>query len=111
MIDDNINAALDRGFDSGNYASAYVSEDFDAAKEHAQDEDHNEPFVGEDAPASVSEAWEAGFIIGFYSSYETHEVWSDDREELIDATIKWGARMREIGIAVDDRSWDELDVL
>lgn len=104
-----IDDALSRGLHSGNYASAYVSEEFEVAKEKEQEEDHNDVFAGEDAPRAYREAWEAAFIIGFYGSYETHEVDSEHVEELIEATNTWGARIRELGLVCDERSWDEIE--
>lgn len=104
-----INDALSHGLHAGNYASAYVSEDFETAKEHCEAEDHNEEFVGAKAPPEVREAWEAAFIIGFFGSYETHEVDSDHTDALIEATNKWGQKIRDLGLVCDERSWDEIE--
>lgn len=55
-----------RGFDRGNYASAY---------------ERSEPEDVEDKP----EAYRDGYLIGFFSSFELHEIpyeWRDKLEEL-----------------------------
>lgn len=51
-----------RGYDAGNYAAAYVSQDFDSAYEA---EDHEE-----------KDLWpfRCGVILGFFASYEVHEI-------------------------------------
>ena len=65
------NLAASRGFDSGNYANAYVSTDFDESWWNDEDDE----FKG-------NPLYRAGFVVGFYSSYEDHEVPGDNLDEL-----------------------------
>lgn len=95
-----VNDILHRGFDAGNYANAYVSENYATAWRKVKKETHNQGLASKPA-------FKAAFIIGFFSSYETSEVGSL-AEKLIEAENEYGNAMRNIGIAVDSRSWDEL---
>lgn len=54
-----------RGFDAGNYAAAYESETFD-----------------EEAIEGKSAAFAAGYMLGFFSSYEAHEVPEEHQERV-----------------------------
>lgn len=97
--------ALHQGFDSGNYGAAYVSEDFNVASGH--DEALRDRYFKDDF--HTRRAWSAAYIIGFFSSLSTSEVPEDHVSDLIDATSMFGPRMRAIGIAVPERSWNEIE--
>ncbi len=67
-----------RGFDAGNYASAYVTEDFGAWYD-AHD-------IG-NKPAAFIE----GAILGFFSSFELHEIGDEvAREDVAALRLKHG---------------------
>jgi hypothetical protein len=53
-----------RGFDAGNFANAYVSEDYETA-------------FAKDTGPKEHEAYCVGFILGFFGSYELYEIPSD----------------------------------
>lgn len=86
---------LSRGFDAGNYANAYTSENLSKAWRF-----HN--------ALTKDPAYRAAFVIGFFSSYETHEVPGVHRDELIEAERTYGQRMRDLGIAVDPRNPEDV---
>lgn len=89
MDDDTL---LSHGFDAGNYANAYTSEDLDEAWEIEED--------GRPGNAE-SEHFRAAFVIGFFSSYEEHEIPEDHQDEHAAAMAERGPRLRAIGVAVD----------
>ena len=62
------------GFDSGNYANAYTSETLDS-----------------DELVNVSDVYRAGYVLGFFSSYELDEVDASWREEVgtLRQTYSW----------------------
>ena len=62
---------ISTGFDAGNYAAAYVSEDLETAMA--------------DRPEMENEAYAAGFVLGFFSSFELHEIPAGDAEVYEDA--------------------------
>jgi len=86
MPDTNTNTKLSWAFDAGNYASAYVSEDLQIAL----DRDSHE-----------GDCYHA-YLLGFFSSYELHEIPGDYRDDYITAHYAIGDRMRALGIAVDE---------
>jgi len=61
---------LSRGFDAGNYANAYVSEDYSTAFETT---------LGTCAEQAF-DAYCVGFVLGFFATYELHEIPSDCRD-------------------------------
>lgn len=63
---------LSRGFDAGNYDSVYVSEDYMVAFSRRS--------AGE--PLSAHDAWCTGYVLGFFSSWELHEV-PQDLQEMV----------------------------
>jgi hypothetical protein len=86
---------ISRGFSAGNYAGAYISEDLDTAME--REELHWE---------LKNEAFRHAFILGFFSSYELHEVPGSYREQYDEAY--WsdhGAAVRRAGY-IDSRHDD-----
>ena len=83
--------SLSRGFDAGNYANAYESENLSKAWKKRR-------------VKQTSPAYRAAYVLGFFSSYETHEVPETYRDELIEAERTYGPRMRALGIAVDERA-------
>jgi hypothetical protein len=60
--------AASNGFDAGNYANAYEGSDLSEALEYHGLDDRPE-----------TDTYRAAFILGFFSSYELHEI--GDREE------------------------------
>lgn len=82
--------ALSHGFDAGNSDNAYASDDFDKARRGRKPRSHPGP-------------WWCGYILGFFSSYETSEVPRKQRGRLIAAYRKCGEAARAQGIAVDVR--------
>lgn len=100
---DKICLALHRGFDAGNYGSAYTSGDLDTVWEVVEDgEQHDE------CRSAAPEAFRAAFVIGFFGSYEDDEVPSEHLDELLEAHRTYGAWMCELGIAVDARDGEAL---
>lgn len=75
------------GFNAGNYAHAYDGNKAARARR--------------DTPE-----FQAAFIIGYYSSYEPHEIPADDLEDVMSALYEFGEDMEELGIAID---WPESD--
>jgi hypothetical protein len=74
MTEQELQKALEisHGFDAGNYASAYETEDLETALA---------PMVHQDP----SPEYRAAFILGFFSSYSLHEIPSSDRDAYDDA--------------------------
>ena len=62
---------ISRGFDAGNYAHAYESEDLDV--------------VLEDNAEGETQAYRDGFILGFFSSYELTEIPSPHYDTYVEA--------------------------
>jgi hypothetical protein len=60
-------AEFSKGFDAGNYAAAYETEDYSAAS---------------NALNGVSCFYRIGYRLGFFSSYETHEVPEEYRADV-----------------------------
>jgi hypothetical protein len=59
---------IHQGFDAGNYAAAYETEDYDVAQA---------------AINGTNGLYRAGHLVGFFGSYELHEIpeqWRDDVE-------------------------------
>lgn len=101
-MSDRIDDALSRGFDAGNYASAYVSEDLDLAREVEESEvdGSRTDFAGD---REAVRAFDAAFTIGFFGSCENHEVPGEHLDALLDAEAEYGPRMRVLGICADPR--------
>ena len=91
-----IATSLSRGFDAGNFANAYTSEDFGARS--VQTELTRALFVRR---AREQEAFRAGFVLGFFASYEDHEIPSEHFESFEEARSEWADHARSIGIAID----------
>jgi hypothetical protein len=77
---------LSHGFDRGNYANAYETENFDA------------PLVKADLEGE-SDAYVAGYTLGFFATYEPSEMgqWAAEYEACF---MNYAKRMTELGIAV-----------
>lgn len=75
-----------RGIDAGNYANAYETTCLETALAKLR---------------RRSEAYRAAFILGFFGSYEPHEMGSD-LEAVQEAWDLVGKRARAIGIAVSE---------
>lgn len=78
--------ALSQGFDAGNYAAVYISEDLDFAKGNDKEFQEND-----------SEAYRAAYIIGFFSSFHQDEIPSDHIDEWRAAMASHGVAMRDAG--------------
>jgi hypothetical protein len=68
--------AFSRGFARGNYGNAYESQDWESWYA-----DNCDPPDGCEAP----EAYAAGCLLGFFSSYEIHEIGDPDVAEAVEA--------------------------
>lgn len=93
-----IDGLLSRGFDAGNYSNAYETQDLIAATDHRQ--------------AFVDEAYRTGFILGFFSSYELHEIDGAVRDIFEEAYHSdLGRRVRELGYSdsMEDAYTKEAD--
>lgn len=96
-----IEEVLHRGYDSGNYAAAYISENFRRAwDETLKEMDSDTRKLRHVDP----KAFRAAFMLGFFSSYETHELPEGHVGAVVDADYDYGKQMRAAGIAVDSRS-------
>ena len=60
---------IHEGYEAGNYANAYETQDLDVASEQHKLYTKNELYC-------------SGFVLGFYSSYELHEVPCEHRDEI-----------------------------
>jgi hypothetical protein len=65
---------VSRGYDAGNYANAYVSEDLEAALAQEVEEKAEER-------EELSEEFRHAFILGFFASYMLEEIPLSNREE------------------------------
>jgi hypothetical protein len=63
-------ADYSRGFDRGNYGNAYESTDWDSWNKRN---------------AAASPAYQAGMMLGFFSSYELHEI----SDEIVRETVAY----------------------
>jgi hypothetical protein len=70
-----------RGFDAGNYAAAYEGQNHDACYEKVVAEAKS---AGEPCDC---EQFAAGFILGFYSSYEDDEITNENDLEKVQAAM------------------------
>lgn len=81
---------LSHGFDAGNYANAYETENLEVAMQGRR-------------VFEKSEAYRTAFILGFYSGYELHEIPGSRREEFDEAYHSdTGRRVLELGY-IDSR--------
>ena len=89
---------LHHGFDAGNFAAAYTSTDLETAWAASSDEDnHQEDLSSEESTA----IFRAGFVLGFFSSYELEEILEDEeREEYEEAKSKYESMAAESGLAL-----------
>lgn len=78
---------ISRGFDAGNYANAYETTDYDRAIASLS--------------MNRSKAYVAAFTLGFFGSYEPHEMGSH-LEAVQEAWALVGKRAKELGIAVSE---------
>lgn len=78
---------ISRGFSAGNYANAYETTDYDRA-------------IASLSP-NRAKAYVAAFTLGFFGSYEPHEMGSH-LEAVQEAWALVGKRAKEIGIAVTE---------
>lgn len=84
---------LHRGFDRGNFANAYETEDYSTVRGRL--------------PSESSQAYVAAFTLGFFSSYEYHEIPADAQEAYLEAyQSAAGARCLELGF-IDAQDFGE----
>lgn len=99
--------ALSRGLHAGDYANAYTSENLETAWEEETESEEVEADILPARP-DIRTAYRAAFVIGFFGSYETHEVSDDDeRQELLEAIHDFGAQIRALGLVCDERPEEE----
>jgi len=84
--------AFSRGFDAGNYGNAYEGEELSAV--------YNEDEGEEEYSDKERQAFRAGFVLGFFSSYEDDEIPSDEFDEFETARREWGPVAEANGIAI-----------
>ncbi len=95
------NTTLSRGFDAGNHACAYKSEDLGIAWASER------PLSDEDDLADLyPDEYRAAFVIGFFSSFEENEISEEHVDEWREAMLTHGPTMKANGIAV---GWDEME--
>lgn len=75
MSDVDRDTELSHGFDAGNYANAYVSEDYSRALS-LEESEHEKP---------LSLPYLRAFTLGFFASYEAHELPGEHEDSF------WGA--------------------
>jgi len=76
---------LSHGFSAGNYCNAYETEELSAG-------------LAQRNVTTASEAYRAAFIMGFFGSYELHEISDDARERFDEAYHSdHGKRVLELG--------------
>lgn len=93
--------ALSRGFDAGNHASAYDSEDFDTV--WREEEEKQGGFSGEER-----HAYFAGFIVGFFSSFEDSEIADEELLDMLrDEAATFAPLAKHVGIAWRDDDADD----
>lgn len=82
------NQNIHRGFDAGNYCNAYETQDLDEAMAHRD--------------AIRSEWYRTAFILGFFSSYELHEIPDRFRPVYLEA-YKSPAGQRTLALSLIDK--------
>lgn len=82
------------GFDHGNYANAYETQDLDAML---------------DAIADESETYRNAAIVAFFASYELHEIPSDQRDAFDSAYFSGAGKACIAAGYCDDRAEDYED--
>ncbi len=87
---------LRQGWDRGNYGAAYESEDFGA---WISVQTIPKEFAGS---PSASSAYQAGMAIGFFSSFEDHEIEAEWRDYVLALYYLNKSRLEAAGIAGRD---------
>lgn len=72
MTPEAIRGEFDRGWCCGNYTNAYETENLDAV--NVSDKAERRGGLQPLDRLALAQAWAAGFILGFFSSYEDHEI-------------------------------------
>lgn len=75
------NESFSDGFDHGNYGNAYESQDWGSWYA----DNCTEPAEAEDP-----DAYRAGMLLGFFSSYELHEIPADIADDVEQLRAEWG---------------------
>ena len=83
---------ISHGFDAGNYANAYDTQNLEDAWAQRN-------------ALLESEDWGAAFLLGFFSSYELHEIPGDARDRFDEAYYSdAGQRVLELGYTESRRN-------
>jgi hypothetical protein len=86
---------LSHGFDAGNYCSSYETVDYTKAVAMRDLKGSGKPYA-------------TAFILGFFASYELHEIPAIHRDKYVEAyQSEYGQRVLELGY-IDPR--EEIDV-
>lgn len=119
-LDEQALARYERARSRGNFCEAYEGQ---LSASHAITHGHAAipielagplgPDVPEETVAAVRATWCAGFVLGFYGSYERHEVPANGQVDLFDAALCFAARHgfdtgRDESEA-DELKWGEAD--
>ena len=83
MASEMIEIAFDAGRNSGAYDSAYVTEDLEEGLKGQ---------TGSKVVYTPHCAWRHGYIVGFFSSHELHEVLNSDHLDLLLEAIAFAKR-------------------
>lgn len=90
-----IDHVVSRAWDSGNYANAYTSQNLARAwLSTLREMDSDERKLRHVNP----KAFRAGFVLGFYSSYEDSEIPASHLDEVLEANAAYG----KYGVARED---------
>ena len=89
-----------QAFDHGNYASAYESQDWETWRYTPDQLEIVAQQCGVGSSPSAAQAIEAGLALGFFSSYEDHEI-SEDLREWVVALRALNAKLADAaGVAI-----------
>jgi hypothetical protein len=94
-LPESLDIGLSSAFDSGNYDESYQPVDIEALLESREGDEW--------------EAWRSAYLLGYYSSYEIHEIPDYARDEYQNALHSiYAKRMRDMGIAIDELEQEEI---
>lgn len=99
--DIDLDTVLSRGFDAGNYCNAYETQDYETglAKRTAK------PRAG--VRRELQQAWQVAFTLGFFGSYELHEMGEHEDAYTEALASPHGQRCVELGYV--DRTEDDAN--
>jgi hypothetical protein len=96
---------VSRGFDRGNFANAYETQDYETALESL---DMPRAIGGSRLPRALQDAYRAAFTLGFFGSYELHEMGSDV-EAYREAYFSEGGKACLAAGYTDARDWESYE--